>query len=546
MNKKTVLIVDDDKLLREELAKDLKRSFFNVLEASDGMTALELINEEKVDIMLLDVKLPDMDGLELLKRVKRQRPDCEVIVITGFGSEDIAIQSLREGAIDYLEKPIKIDDLTAAVGRAHEKVSQREAVPYKGVILVIDDDEEVLKRLKIFLEKEEFSVFTSSGGQEGLDIIEQNKIDVIISDIKMKDMNGIEVLQKAKGIYRDIEGIMVTGYTDGELAIQSLRAGAMDYIHKPVNLDELLLSINRAIENITLHRNRLYRGRETKIASEIISRMNEELEKMIEERSLQLNQTQAQLFQTSKLATLGEMATGLAHEMNQPLGGIALITTNLRKLLEKGKLSNEELETGLNDIDLSIKRMAKVIQHIRTFARQDTLKFVEVEVSSTIDSAMSLLNEQMRLHDIEVTLEIVPDLPKVIGEPYQLEQVWINLISNARDALDERKRQGKLDGPEKTKYQKRLCISVRPDADTKYIIIGFEDNGVGISREQREKVFEPFFTTKEVGRGSGLGLSISYGIIENHKGKILVEGKKDGGTSVKVKLPVQKPEDNDG
>lgn len=452
----TVLIVDDDEIIRRQLEKELKRNFFKTYLSADGKTALETFDKEKIDILLVDIKLPDMNGLEVLKKLKEKKPDCEVIVITGFGTQEIAIQSLRRGAIDYIEKPIKMDELSAALGRACEKLAKKEELSYKNTLVVIDDEEEVVKRLKGFLAKEGYEVFGAYNGKEGLDIIENNKVDVVITDIKMDDMDGIEVLRKAKVLCQDIEGIMVTGYKEQELAIKALRAGAIDYITKPINLDVLILSVEKAIERINLNRNRLYRNRELKLSSEIISKMNEELEKRIEERSKELNQTQVQLFQTSKLATLGEMSAGLAHEMNQPLGGISLVAKNFRKLIEREKLSKEEIESGLTDIETSVKRMSKVIQHIRTFARQDTLKFVQVDVNETVDSALSLLGEQLRLHEIEVAREFNPALPKIFGEPYQLEQVWINLISNARDALDEADARRKC---KEEKYQKKMTVS---------------------------------------------------------------------------------------
>ena len=539
MDTRTVLIVDDDKIIREQLEKELKREFFRPFLAADGKTALEAFSQEKIDIVILDVKLPDIDGLEVLKRIKEKKPDCEVIVITGFGAQEIAITSLRKGAIDYIEKPIEMDELSAALGRAQEKLAEREELDYKNRLLVIDDEEEIVKRLKKFLEKEGYEVAYALNGKEGLNIIENSKVDVVITDIRMDDMDGIEVLQRAKRLYQDIEGIMVTGFKEQELAIRSLRAGAIDYITKPVNLDELLFAVKKAIERINLNRNRLYRNRELKISSEIVSKMNEELERRVEQRTDELSETQALLFQTSKLATLGEMSAGLAHEINQPLGGISLVAKHLRKLMEREALSREEIESGLRDIESSVKRMSKVIQHIRTFARQDTLQFVELDVNETIDSALSLVGEQLRLHGIEVLRELSPALPRIAGEPYQLEQVWINLIANARDALAEKEKQiadGRL---QITNYNKSLTISTTYNTEPEIpsVEVRFQDNGIGVSEEQKEKVFEPFFTTKEVGKATGLGLAISHGIIESHKGKIEMESKKNKGTTVRVILP---------
>lgn len=537
--KRTVLIVDDDETTRTQLENELRRSYFNPTSVSDGQSALKILEAASTDLVLLDVKLPDIDGIELLGKIKQQNPACEVIIMTGYGGEEIAISALRKGAIDYLEKPLNMTELSAALGRAQEKLLKGQGLLYKNTILVTDDDSVVVDRLKRFLEKEGYTVFGSTTADQGLEIVSRQKIDIVITDIQMQGMNGLEFLQKAKQLYPDIEGIVVTGHKTGEFAIEALRAGALDYISKPIDLDELLFSVAKAIERIRLNRDRLFRSRELKISSEIIAKMNEELERRIDERTKELNKTQTQLFQTSKLATLGEMAAGLAHEINQPLGGISLVATHFRKLQERQKLTDKELDAGLKDIEASVKRMSLIIQHIRIFARQESLTFKLVEINETIASAMGLLGEQLRLHEIEVVQNIDPNLPRIKGEPYQLEQVWINLVSNARDAMDEKQKQiaeGKI---AVSGYRKKLVISISHQKDANVILVSLADNGLGLSEENRKRVFEPFFTTKEVGKGTGLGLSISFGIIDTHKGKIEMDSVYTEGTNVKVYLPAQ-------
>ncbi|MBI4669844.1 MAG: response regulator [Elusimicrobia bacterium] len=531
---KKVLIVDDDSLICEQLAKELQRNFFETHLAYTGRQAWEFIETNQIDVVLLDLKLPDMDGLDLLKQIKDQQPAVEVVVVTGYGTQEIAVGALRRGAIDYIEKPIDLEQIGAALGRAIEKIEEKKELAYKSTILVIDDDKEMVARLRKILEKEGYATFGGYSGCEGLEIIGKHKIDVVITDVKMGPMSGLEVLKKAKGLYQDIEVIMVTGYGEQELAVEALRAGAIDYLQKPVNLDELIHAIAKAIERINLYRTRLYRNRELKISSEIVAKMNEELERLIAERTKKLTQTQAQLFQTSKLATLGEMAAGLAHEINQPLGGIALVAKNMSKLRERNKLSDAELERALADIDKSVRRMTRIIEHIRTFARQDTLRFIQVDINEPIESALSLLGEQLRLHEIEVVKDLAPDLPKIMGEPYQIEQVIINLVANARDALDSKGEQSKAAG---SKYQKSLTI--KTESLNENISITVADNGAGMPPQIKEKIFNPFFTTKEVGKATGLGLSISYGIIQNHQGTIEVESEEGKGAVFKVKLPVK-------
>ena len=536
MNMANILIVDDDKIILEQLSKYVKNNFYKILLASNGKTALKIFDKEKIDILLIDVKLPDINGLDLLQKIKEKNRHCEVIITTGFGSLEVAIESLKKGAIDYIEKPVDLEELTTAIGRAIEKLLEKKELLYKNTILVIDDDNWVVQYLKQFLEKEGYKVFTANCGRDGVNILENNKVEVIITDILMEGMDGIEVLQKAKSLYNDIECIMITAHDDQNLAVKSLRAGAFDYIIKDGNLEKMLLSVEKAIEKVNLCRNRLYRNREQKITSEIISKLNEKLEKKIEERSQELNQTQTQLFQTSKLATLGEMSAGLAHEMNQPLGGIVLITKNLQKLMERGELTEEEIDKKLKDINECVRRMSKIIQHIRTFARQDTLKFISVDINKTIDSALSLLGEQLRLREIEIVKEFSDNLPDVTGEPYQIEQVWINLIANARDAVDEKQKKNKENLLYIKDYKKKIIINTIYNKKLKKVQMIISDNGMGMKEEVSTKAFEPFFTTKEVGKATGLGLAISYGIIESHKGKIEIESREGEGTSISVLL----------
>ncbi|MCJ7669989.1 MAG: response regulator, partial [Dehalococcoidia bacterium] len=495
--------------------------------------------KKKFDVILLDVRIPDMDGLELLKQVKEKWTNCEVIIITGYSSQEVAIQALRNGAIDYLEKPIKLDDLNTALGRALEKLAEKEELTYRSSVLVVDDDKKFTQKIKNFLNKEGYNVFTAYDGVKGLEIINGNKIDVVLTDIKMSVMDGIKLLEKSKELHKDIEVIMMTGYGDEELAVKALRSGAINYLRKPIDLNELLIAIEKAIEKIFLYRNQLYRNRELKIGKEIISKMNEELERRIRERTRKLSQTQTQLFQTSKLATLGEMSTGLAHELNQPLTGISLITTNIGKLIKMKLLKEGELEEAVKDIEENVRRMSNVINHIRTFARQDTLKFIHMDINDPVKGALNLLGEQLRLHDIKVIKELSNNLPMIEGEPYQIEQVVINIISNARDALDEK---GRWDKKRLKDWSKTMTIKTAMQKNYKKedcVCIHVSDNGTGMSSEVKQKMFEPFFTTKEVGKATGLGMSISYGIVQSHKGMIYVDSKEGEGTTVSVKLPIK-------
>lgn len=544
MNEKTIsiLVVDDDRTIRDELEKELKRNFFRTLLAPDGKTAGKILSVEKVDILVLDVNLPDISGLDLLKRVKEENPKCEVIVITGYGTHDIAVTALKLGAIDYIEKPFNNSDLSAALGRAQENLAKNmELGEYQNSILVLDDEVQTAERLQKVFEKEGFKTFVAFNGMDALKVIEENKIDVLISDIHMKGMDGNEVLRKAKERYQDIEGIMVTGFKDQVIAINSLRAGAFGYITKPINIEELLLSVNKALERIKLNRSRLFRDRELKITSEIIARMNEDLEKKIEERTKELDQTQAQLFQTSKLATLGEMAAGMAHEINQPLTGIMLILDGLRKLKDRGKLTDVEFDEKILNIKNLSRRIDKTIKHMRTFARQEELKFIEMNINDSIESVLELLlGQQLKIHNIEIIKNLSEDLPSIEGEPHQIEQVIANLVNNARDAVDKKEKDLEEGKPQGEGFKKIIKISTAWNRDNQTVEIVVNDNGVGIPPKILEKIFVPFVTTKDSDSGCGLGMSISYGIIKSHNGTIDIKSKEGEGTTVRLIFPIKK------
>ena len=531
--KRSVLIIDDDSLICSQLEKEFQRNYFLTSTAHGYTEAQQFFVDitKKIDLVILDVKLPDGDGLRLLEYIKTSSPATEVIVVTGFGTIDVAIQALRRGAIDYIEKPLDQEVFFAAIGRAIEKIqSENGDARSKSTVLLIDDDPLILSSIGRVLDEEGYTTLTSTTGKGGLELVEQHKIDLILADIGMGDMNGIDVIKKAKIFYPDIEAIMVTGKKDEKSAINSLRAGALDYITKPVDIDELLFSVKKALDAIELRKTRRFRDRELRISREIISKMNEELEHRIEARTKELSQIQGQLFQTSKLATLGEMSAGLAHEINQPLGGIALVAKTFRKLHERNKLTDEELLSGIKDIETSVLRMTKIISHIRTFARQDTHKFIEVMVAETIDSALALLGEQLRLHGVTIVRNFDDKCPVLEGEPFQLEQVWINLLSNARDALDEK-------GRRDLQADKRIEITVAYLPDENMIAVSFKDNGIGMKKETLARAMEPFFTTKEVGKSTGLGLSICYGIIQTHKGTLEIRAEDNFGCQVTVKLP---------
>ncbi|HVU70346.1 MAG TPA: ATP-binding protein [Ktedonobacteraceae bacterium] len=255
----------------------------------------------------------------------------------------------------------------------------------------------------------------------------------------------------------------------------------------------------------------------------IMSDLNETTEE-VKRREQELREKQEQLVQAGKLATLGELTTGIAHELNNPLNNIGLFIGNAIDLIELESLADSP-ERVLHELHSAMQQMRKateIITHLRTFGRAASVSYEPVDIKQVIESAVSLIQEQLRLRQIEVQLHFPDEGIILIGNAIQLEQVFLNLLTNARDAI--------ADVPHKAII---ITCTITPE----YVEIRVQDTGPGIPPEVEQRIFDPFFTTKEVGAGTGLGLSITYSIIQEHQGHILLESHDGGGARFLIQLP---------
>ncbi|MHC1702043.1 MAG: PAS domain S-box protein [Humidesulfovibrio sp.] len=245
-------------------------------------------------------------------------------------------------------------------------------------------------------------------------------------------------------------------------------------------------------------------------------------------------ETEQQLIQASKMATLGEMATGMAHELNQPLSVIKTAASFIvRKITRKEPLAPEVLSEMAREIDAHVDRASKIINHLREFGRKPEMKLESVDAGAVLNRALDIFSQQLKLREIEVSLNVDPDLPLVLADAGRLEQVFINMLINARDAIEE-----KWAAAEKPAGVKRIVLSASKSGP--YVSIVIADTGCGIPAGVLEKIFQPFFTTKKVGKGTGLGLSISYGIIKDCGGDIRAYSTPGEGTRFVITLPAAK------
>ncbi len=239
-----------------------------------------------------------------------------------------------------------------------------------------------------------------------------------------------------------------------------------------------------------------------------------------------------QLIQASKMATLGEMATGVAHELNQPLSVIKTASSFfLKKIRNKEPVTEDVIKTLAAEMDSHVDRASKIITHMREFGRKPGVKRSVVQVNEALLKALDIFNQQFKLRQIDVVKDLAEDLPPIMAGPNRLEQVFINLLTNARDAIEE-----KWAHPEQRAGAK--TISLKTSSQSGVVIIQVKDNGKGIPSAACDRIFDPFFTTKEAGKGTGLGLSISYGIVRDFEGTIKVESQEGEGATFTIEFPV--------
>ncbi len=277
-----VLLVEDDEMARKSLKKVIEKEGYSVLVACDGYEGLSLYNSEKPDVVITDVKMPRVDGIEVIQRIKEMSKTTEVILITGHGDMDMAILALRERALDYIKKPIDIDQLIFSLGRAKEKILERKKISVPSSILILEDDDITRAKLANIFQKEDYEVFVAPDGEEGLKVFSEHKIDIILTDLRMPKMDGLEFISEARKMTTDCEFIILSGFGDEASAIEAMRNGAINFIRKPIDLEQLLVSTQKAIDKLHLQRSYFYQSRELEIIRTILKKLTDEKGSSIE------------------------------------------------------------------------------------------------------------------------------------------------------------------------------------------------------------------------------------------------------------------------
>jgi signal transduction histidine kinase len=398
--------------------------------------------------------------------------------------------------------------------------------------VLIVDDEAAVSQLFAEALSESFECVTAANAQEALELLGQQEFALVISDVQMPGLSGVELLRKIVSDFPSVAVIMVSGVGRTQRVRDALRLGAFDYLIKPIDLDTLLLSVERALE-----RRRLMQ--EAERYKQDLERRNEELARL-----------QAQLVHNEKMASLGQLAGGVAHELNNPVGFLysnmeCLVEyiSGLRSLLDiydkqplspvaavevkatKQRIGYEnllaDLASTISDCEEGARRIRDIVMNLRTFSRLDEAEVKRIDIHAGIDATLRLLSQYYTSNRIILKREY-GDLPLVDCYAGQLNQVWMNLLTNAAQAIGR--------GPGE--------VRIATDMKDEMVSVTISDTGNGIEPEHLRKIFDPFFTTKPVGEGTGLGLSITYGIIERHGGTINVESAPGKGTTFVTLIPL--------
>ena len=360
------------------------------------------------------------------------------------------------------------------------------------LLLLADDEPDMLAFLKSQL-KAQYRLIEASDGAQAVDKARQFVPDIILLDMMMPEKDGLQACREIREHTptQSIPIILLTARADEETKLAALSAGASDFLAKPFSSTELHVRIKNLVESHHYQRK--------------LSKQNQVLESTIE----LLKDTETQLVQTEKLASLGRMSAGIIHEINNPLN---FATTGLFTLRKKGQHlaaeQQEEYQEILRDVEDGIKRVRTIVSDLRMFTHPDTESRDQVEVAEIVTSALRFMSNE--LHDIEVETRL-PEHLTVWANKNKLIHVIVNLLQNSADALKQ-----------KTFENEKPAIRIEGRIEPGKNVLAIRDNGPGIDDKHLSKIFDPFFTTKDVGEGMGLGLAICYRIVHECDGKILV------------------------
>jgi len=486
-HKSEILIVDDDVGLASNLKDILGAESYDVTVAHSGKAALSLDPENSFDLAIVDIKLPDVLGSELIQKLIERFPKGgEYIIITGYASLDTAIEVVgKRHVVAYLTKPLDMDNLLALIRQVVERRRAEEALQES---------------------EERYSAVVNLGAEVGEAMVMLQDTDsitglhVFVSD-EWSRMTGYS---KEELFGMSMLDLVHPGYRDTELGRYKIRS-------RGGNLPGLyeVIIIKKGGTEIPVEVTGAYTTYKGKPAAVVFIRDITDRKRMEE-----------QLVITDRLASIGELASGIAHELNNPLTSVIGFSDLLMK-----KDIPAEIKGDLKLIHREANRTAQVVKNLLMFARRHPAERHSVDINKAIQAVLELRAYEQKVQDIKVRTRFAPSLPEIVADGFQLQQVFLNIVINAEHFMSEAHGGGTL--------------TITTEHADDIVRASFIDDGPGIAPDSMGHIFDPFYTTKEVGKGTGLGLSVCHGIITEHGGKIYAQSEFGNGATIVVELPLQ-------
>ncbi|MBC2713943.1 MAG: response regulator [Desulfobacteraceae bacterium] len=497
-----IVLIDDEKGIRKVMAIALKDSGYSVLTAENGNAGVKLCTESSPQLVITDIKMPGMDGLQVLEILKKELPDIEVIVMTAFGDIDTAIRAIQLDASDFITKPINDDALALALDRAKERYLSKKQLKEYTSLLETGWSRATKELLNNFSFQKQI-IESSINGIIGCGADEKIKI-FNSSMIKMLGYTKSEVVGK-----KYLRELLAKG--EEKRIKEALESESHGGINKIALMESVLLDHESLTIPVRISASVLFEeGNQNGILISV--RDLRELRKI--ERKMA---DQERILHQDKMMSLGKLAASVVHEINNPLSGILNYLRLMTKIITKG-LTPEKIEKFSKYLDIATKetaRCSQIVSNLLTFSRKSSLSFEPVDVKELIHRCTLISQHKLELQNITLSVSVDSDIPFIMVDANQIQQCLINLIFNAIDAMPDG---GTID------------LLGKYDSEKQKAIIYVKDTGTGIDQKDLPHIFEPFFTTKDEGYGVGLGLSTVYGIMERHNGSVLVESAPGKGT----------------
>ncbi len=382
-------------------------------------------------------------------------------------------------------------------------------------ILIVDDEKIIVDLASLLLSKRGFTVLTASNGRECLERVAEHQPALVLLDYMMPVMNGFAALVQIRQNYPDTYVIMCTGKGNEDTAVDFMKAGAADYLQKPFVQNSLQERVDAVLARRHLYmQNKLLRSQRDVLQREI-REWNSELEQRVKQKSLELEQAQKEIIQAEKLATVGHIVAGMAHDIRNPLNAINLYAELLKSI---GPLSPEQGEF-VDKIAQEVERVETILRKMLDSSTSYQSLREPVDLAHIVDKVLQDYQPRIKAQNITLLAEIDHNCPAISGNPHEFEQVFVNLISNALFEMPD----GGVLKVVLTTTDNRLRIVV-------------QDSGQGIPKQIEDKIFEPFFTTKD--KGTGFGLSVVRRVIKGYGGNILVRNTEGLGACFTIEMPV--------